>query len=87
VRHCGGQYRDSVGGEIDDIRASVRYLVDEGLADPKRVAIGGGSHGGAVVANAVVKLPDLFAAAMDLYGVVDRALFLRFTNRNSRIRW
>lgn len=78
---------DSGGGEIDDIGASVHYLVDQGLADPTRVAIGGGSHGGTVVANAVVKLLDLFAAAMDLYGVVDRALFLQFTNRNSRIRW
>jgi len=78
---------DSGGGEIDDVGAAVKYLVDQGLADPKRVAIGGGSHGGTVVANAVVELPGVFAAAMDLYGVVDRALFLQYTNRNSRIRW
>jgi len=78
---------DSGGGEIDDVGAEVKYLVDQGLADPKRVAIGGGSHGGTVVANAVVELPGVFAAAMDLYGVVDRALFLQYTNRNSRIRW
>jgi dipeptidyl aminopeptidase/acylaminoacyl peptidase len=40
-----------------------------------------------VVANAVTKLPDKFAAAIELYGVVDRALFLKYTNRNSKIRW
>jgi len=78
---------DSGGGEIDDIQASVQALVDKGLADPKRVAIGGGSHGGTVVANAVTKLPDTFAAGIEMFGVVDRALFLRYTNRNSRIRW
>jgi dipeptidyl aminopeptidase/acylaminoacyl peptidase len=78
---------DSGGGEIDDIASSVKYLIAQGLADPKRIAIGGGSHGGTVVVNAVTKLPDLFAAGMDLYGVVDRALFLQFTNRNSKIRW
>ncbi len=78
---------DSGGGEIDDIAAAVKFLVDQGLADPKRIAIGGGSHGGTVVANAVTKLPGLFAAALELYGVVDRALFLQYTNRNSKIRW
>src|SRR5882757_995763 len=78
---------DSGGGEIDDIGASVKALVDRGLADPKGVAIGGGSHGGTVVANAVAKLPDTFAAGIEMFGVVDRALFLRYTNRNSRIRW
>lgn len=78
---------DSGGGEIQDIGASVTYLVQQGLADPKRVAIGGGSHGGTVVANAVTKLPDTFAAGIELFGVVDRALFLQYTNRNSKIRW
>jgi dipeptidyl aminopeptidase/acylaminoacyl peptidase len=78
---------DSGGGEIDDVGAAARFLVDQGLADPKRIAIGGGSHGGTVVANAVTKLPDVFAAGLELYGVVDRALFLEYTNRNSKIRW
>jgi dipeptidyl aminopeptidase/acylaminoacyl peptidase len=78
---------DSGGGEIDDIAQSVQYLVDAGLTDPKRVGISGGSHGGTVVANAVAKLPDTFAAGVEKFGVVDRALFLRYTNRNSAIRW
>jgi dipeptidyl aminopeptidase/acylaminoacyl peptidase len=78
---------DSGGGEIQDIGAAVRYLVNAGLADPKRLAIGGGSHGGTVVADAVTKLPDTFAAGIEMFGVVDRALFLQYTNRNSKIRW
>lgn len=35
----------------------------------------------------MTKLPALFAAGLELYGVVDRALFLQYTNRNSKIRW
>jgi dipeptidyl aminopeptidase/acylaminoacyl peptidase len=78
---------DSGGGEIDDIASSVGYLIDQGFADPAHVGIGGGSHGGTVVANAVPKLPDMFAAGVEMFGVVDRALFLEYTNRNSKIRW
>ncbi len=79
--------KDSGGGEVDDIAAAVHYLITQGFADPSRVGIGGGSHGGTVVANAVTKLPDTFAAGIEMFGVVDRALFLQYTNRNSKIRW
>jgi dipeptidyl aminopeptidase/acylaminoacyl peptidase len=86
-RFRNANVEDSGGGEIDDIAASVKYLVGAGLADPKRVGISGGSHGGTIVANAVAKLPDTFAVGIEKFGVVDRALFLKFTNRNSEIRW
>jgi dipeptidyl aminopeptidase/acylaminoacyl peptidase len=78
---------DSGGGEMDDVAAGAQYLVDQGLADPKRLAIGGGSHGGTMVGYAVTKYPDLFAAAIELFGVVDRATFIERTNRPSAIRW
>ncbi len=78
---------DSGGGEMDDVAAAVKYLVDQGMADPKRIAIGGGSHGGTMVAYAVTRYPQLFAAAIEMYGVVDRATFVERTNRNSAVRW
>lgn len=80
VEDCGG-------GEVDDVAAGVAYLVDQGIADPKRVAIGGGSHGGTMVNYAVTKYPDLWAAALSLFGVADRATYIQRTNRNSAIRW
>ena len=86
-RFRNANVEDSGGGEIDDIEQAVQHLVQMGLTDPERVAIGGGSHGGTVVANAVSKLPGIFAAGIELFGVVDRALFLQYTNRNSKIRW
>ncbi|MFP5227639.1 MAG: alpha/beta fold hydrolase [Acidobacteriota bacterium] len=78
---------DSNGGEVDDVAAGAEYLVTRGLADPARLAIGGGSHGGTMVAYMVVHYPTLFAAAIELYGVVDRELFVERTNPPSSIRW
>ena len=78
---------DSNGGEVDDVAAGAQYLVTRGLADPARLAIGGGSHGGTMTAYMVVHYPDLFAAAIELYGVVDRQLFVERTNPPSSVRW
>jgi dipeptidyl aminopeptidase/acylaminoacyl peptidase len=78
---------DSGGGELDDVVAGAQYLIDHKIADAARLAIGGGSHGGTMVAYAVTKQPDLFKAAIELFGVVDRATFNERTNRNSAIRW
>jgi dipeptidyl aminopeptidase/acylaminoacyl peptidase len=78
---------DSNGGEVDDVASGAQYLVSRGLADPARLAIGGGSHGGTMTAYMVVHYPDLFAAAIELYGVVDRQLFVERTNPPSAIRW
>lgn len=78
---------DSNGGEVDDVATGAQYLVSQGLADPARLAIGGGSHGGTMTAYMVVHYPELFAAAIELYGVVDRDLFVQRTNPDSSIRW
>jgi dipeptidyl aminopeptidase/acylaminoacyl peptidase len=78
---------DSNGGEVDDVATGAQYLVTRGLADPARLAIGGGSHGGTMTAYMVVHYPDLFAAAIELYGVVDRKLFVERTNPPSAVRW
>ena len=78
---------DPNGGEVDDVATGAQYLVSQGLADPARLAIGGGSHGGTMTAYMVVHYPDLFAAAIELYGVVDRDLFVQRTNPDSSVRW
>jgi dipeptidyl aminopeptidase/acylaminoacyl peptidase len=78
---------DSGGGEVEDVAAGAQYLVSQGLADKDRIGIGGGSHGGTMVAYEVTKQPELWHAAIELYGVVDRAAFIERTNRPSAIRW
>ena len=52
----------------DDVTWGVKYLVDEGIADPKRVGIFGGSYGGYATLAGVAFTPDLYAAAVELFG-------------------
>jgi dipeptidyl aminopeptidase/acylaminoacyl peptidase len=52
----------------DDITWGVKYLVAEGIADPKRVGIMGGSYGGYATLAGVTFTPDLYAAAVDYVG-------------------
>lgn len=78
---------DSGGGEVDDVAQGAEYLISQGLADPARIGIGGGSHGGTMVAYEVTKRPNLWHAAVELYGVVDRTSYIQRTNRPSAIRW
>ncbi len=48
----------------DDITWGVKYLVDTGIADVKRVGIMGGSYGGYATLAGVAFTPDLYAAAV-----------------------
>ncbi len=51
-----------------DLTDAVKWLVAEGIADPKRVGITGGSYGGYATLAGVAFTPDLYAAAVDLVG-------------------
>jgi dipeptidyl aminopeptidase/acylaminoacyl peptidase len=48
----------------DDITWGVKHLIAEGIADPKRVGIIGGSYGGYATLAGVTFTPDLYAAAV-----------------------
>ncbi|UYZ61526.1 S9 family peptidase [Hymenobacter weizhouensis] len=48
----------------DDLTWGVKYLVAQGIADPKRVGIMGGSYGGYAALAGVTFTPDLYAAAV-----------------------
>ena len=52
----------------DDITWGVKYLVAEGIADPKHVGILGGSYGGYATLAGVAFTPDVYAAAVDICG-------------------
>ena len=52
----------------DDITWGVKYLTAEGIADPKRVGILGGSYGGYATLAGVAFTPDLYRAAVDIVG-------------------
>ncbi|HXQ72034.1 MAG TPA: alpha/beta fold hydrolase [Pyrinomonadaceae bacterium] len=52
----------------DDITWGVKYLIAEGIADPKRVGIMGGSYGGYATLAGVAFTPDVFAAGVSIVG-------------------
>ncbi len=52
----------------DDLVDAVAWAVAEGVADPKRVVIYGGSYGGYAALVGAAFTPDLFAAAVDIVG-------------------
>jgi dipeptidyl aminopeptidase/acylaminoacyl peptidase len=51
-----------------DITDGVKYLIDEGIADPNRVAIFGGSYGGYATLAGVAFTPDVYAAGISYVG-------------------
>lgn len=61
----------------DDITDGVHWLVEQGIADPNRIAIYGGSYGGYATLQGIVKDPDLYACAIDYVGVSNLFSFLQ----------
>ncbi|MDP8980885.1 MAG: prolyl oligopeptidase family serine peptidase [Acidobacteriota bacterium] len=48
----------------DDVTWGAKYLIDNGIADPKRIGIMGGSYGGYATLAGVAFTPDTYAAAV-----------------------
>jgi dipeptidyl aminopeptidase/acylaminoacyl peptidase len=60
------------GGRIqDDLVDAVKWAVDEGIANPKRMAIFGSSFGGYATLVALTSTPDLFRCGVDISGPSD----------------
>ena len=64
-------FQDLGGGDLKDELAAKQFLVDSGYVDAKRVGIAGGSYGGFMTLMAIGRAPDAFAAAVDLFGIID----------------
>ncbi|MGE8548454.1 MAG: alpha/beta hydrolase family protein [Alcaligenes sp.] len=60
----------------DDITDGVQWLIDQKIADPKRIGIYGASYGGYATLAGIVKTPDLYAAAVDYVGVSNLLTFM-----------
>lgn len=64
-------YKDLGGNDLKDEIAGIDFLKATGFVDPKRVGIWGPSYGGFMALMAIGKMPDLWAAAVDEYGILD----------------
>lgn len=61
----------------DDITDGVHWLIDSGIADPKRIAIYGASYGGYATLAGACFTPDLYCCAIDYVGVSNLLTFLQ----------
>lgn len=60
----------------NDITDGVEWLVKQGIADPKRVAIYGGSYGGYATLAGITFTPEVYACAVDYVGVSNMFTFM-----------
>lgn len=61
----------------DDITDGVQWLIKEGIANPKKVGIYGGSYGGYATLAGLTFTPDLYACGVDYVGVSNLFTFMK----------
>jgi dipeptidyl aminopeptidase/acylaminoacyl peptidase len=63
--------KDLGGGDLQDEVYAAHFLVDTGYVDQKKIGITGGSYGGYMTLMAIGKTPEVWAAAVEEYGIID----------------
>jgi dipeptidyl aminopeptidase/acylaminoacyl peptidase len=66
--HLNAGDREWAGTMHTDLLDAKAWLVDQGIADPARVGIMGGSYGGYATLAALAFAPDAFACGVDIVG-------------------
>jgi dipeptidyl aminopeptidase/acylaminoacyl peptidase len=61
----------------DDISDGVKYVVDQGIANAKKVCIYGGSYGGYATLAGLAFTPELYACGVDYVGVSNLFTFMK----------
>jgi len=64
-------FQDLGGGDLQDEVYATKFLLDTGYVDSRKIGITGGSYGGFMTLMAIGKTPDIWAAAVELYGIID----------------
>jgi dipeptidyl aminopeptidase/acylaminoacyl peptidase len=64
-------YQDLGGGDLEDEVYAAKFLQATGYVNPKKIGITGGSYGGFMTLMAIGKTPDVWAAAVDLFGIIN----------------
>ena len=70
------------GGKMqDDVTDGTQWLIDQGIADPERICIGGISYGGYAAAMGVIKEQDLYKCAISINGLLDIKSLIDYETR------
>jgi dipeptidyl aminopeptidase/acylaminoacyl peptidase len=70
-------HRDWGGAELGDFKAAADYLKGLDWVDPDRLGVFGGSFGGFATLSCVSRLPDYWAAAVDIVGPSNLVTFAK----------
>jgi dipeptidyl aminopeptidase/acylaminoacyl peptidase len=70
-KHLESGYREWGQKIQDDITDGVKWLIAEGIADPDRIGITGGSYGGFATLVGLTKTPELYRAGAAYASVTD----------------
>jgi len=63
--------------DVEDSATGAQYLAAQGLADPKKFVVMGGSAGGYTVLQSLVDKPGFYRAGVCLYGISDQFMLVR----------
>jgi dipeptidyl aminopeptidase/acylaminoacyl peptidase len=69
--------RDWGGGDLRDWEHAVKWLQQQDWVDGDRIGVCGGSYGGFAVLTCVTRLPDYWAAAVDIFGPSNLVTFAK----------
>jgi dipeptidyl aminopeptidase/acylaminoacyl peptidase len=69
--------RDFGGDDLKDMEAAAKYLQSLHWVDPTRIGVYGGSYGGFAVLSCVSRIPDYWAAAVDIVGPSNLVTFAK----------
>jgi len=64
-------YQDLGGGDLQDEVYAAKFLESTGFVDPKKIGMTGGSYGGYMTLMAVGKIPDVWAAGVEEFGIIN----------------
>lgn len=64
-------FKDLGGGDLQDEVYATKFVVDTGYVDAKKIGITGGSYGGFMTLMAVGRTPDIWAAGVEEFGIID----------------
>jgi dienelactone hydrolase len=70
-------YREWGGKMQNDLTAGVKWAIEEGYADPKRIAVFGASYGGYATLAGLVFTPELYKCGINYVGVSDLVELVR----------
>jgi dipeptidyl aminopeptidase/acylaminoacyl peptidase len=73
-------FKDLGGGDLQDEVFAAKFLEATGYVNPKKIGITGGSYGGFMTLMAIGKTPDVWAASVELYGIIDWMTMLKHSD-------